>query len=83
MVTQISFMNLQVLLAHRAVMGPTSYCLGPMVCSSSDVSRLMGNEIRPYNYSNKMLPWSQISFVNLQELAAKRTLQDRCCVQAQ
>ena len=32
-------------------MGPTSYCLrpilclGPMLCSSSDVSRIVGNEI--------------------------------------
>ena len=26
-------------------MGPTSYCLGPMLCSSSDVSRIVGNEM--------------------------------------
>ena len=39
-------------------MGPTSYSLGPMLCSSSDVSRIVGNEIRPENYSNRMLPWS-------------------------
>ena len=26
-------------------MGPTSYCLHPILCSSSDVSRIVGNEI--------------------------------------
>ena len=26
-------------------MGPTSYCLRPILCSSSDVSRIVGNEI--------------------------------------
>ena len=33
-------------------MGPTSYCLGPMLCSIYDVSRIMENEIMPDNYSN-------------------------------
>ena len=37
-------------------MVPTSYCLGPMLYSSSDVSRIVGNETRPDDYSNRMLP---------------------------
>ena len=28
-------------------MGPTSYCLRPILCSSSYVSRIVGNEIGP------------------------------------
>ena len=37
-------------------MGPTSYCLGPMLCWSSYVSRIVGNDIRPDDYSNRMPP---------------------------
>ena len=40
-------------------MGITSYTLQPMLCSSSNVSRIVGNEISPHNYSNRMFPWSR------------------------
>ena len=37
---------------------PTSYSLGSMLCSSSDVSRFVRNDIRPDDYSNRILPQS-------------------------
>ena len=40
-------------------MGPTSHTLQPMLCSSSNVSGIVLNEISPHNYSNRMLPWSR------------------------
>ena len=46
-------------------MGPTSYCLGPMLYSSSDVSRIVRNDIRPHNYSNRGLGNKATSIVLL------------------
>ena len=93
MVTQISFMDLQVLSVYRAVMCPWvlhSYYLGPMLCSSHDVSRLVGNDIRPDDYSNRMLPCSHKFLHELTRDVGKKnskglwvltiTLQDPCCV---
>ena len=44
-------------------MGPTSYCLGPMLYSIYDVSRIVGNEM---GQNASMV--TQISFMNLQVL---------------
>ena len=56
-------------------MGPTCYSLGPMLCSSSDISRIVGNEIRPKDNSYRILPLSH-KFLSrtCKELSAKRAL---------
>ena len=42
-------------LSNEASMDPNNYTSGPMLCSSSHVSRVVGNQIRPHDYSNRML----------------------------
>ena len=53
-------------------MGPASYCLGPTLCSSSDVSRIVGNETRPNDYSNRMFPWTNF-FHELTSVVGKKS----------
>lgn len=52
MVTQMSYRNLQELVAVKGFMGHTIYFSGPMLCS---VPRVVGKEVGPHNCSNKFV----------------------------
>ena len=52
MVTQMSYRNLQELVAVKGFMGDTRYFSGPMLCS---VPRAVGKEVRPHNCSTKFV----------------------------
>ena len=71
-------------------MGPTSYCLRAILCSSSDVSRIVGNEI---GLTTTPIECFHGDTNFLTRVVGKKnskglwvltiTLQDLCCVQAQ